>query len=135
MGLGTFFKKIGKGAVKVGKKIDNVADLPFVKEAVMMIPVVGGPLSLALHRVDQAEKMFSGPQQGPAKMRHALEMLSQDFEKFGLDNHRIGEAVSLALLLMKNEAQLMEVVGSGKTEAAEKAAAKPKPRTRGRSTS
>lgn len=113
--LGTFFKKIGKGfggaLLKAGKVIANVADVPGVTTGVMMIPVAGPWLALALRRVDQAEEAFRYVEKsGAQKMALALEGLAEDFADAGIDEKRMRAAIELALLLLKKEALFIDLM-------------------------
>ena len=125
-GFGRFFKKlgknIGKGGLKVGKVVADVADIPMVKELVAMIPVAGPGIAFAMSRVDAAEKMFTGPKSGKQKREWAMTQLAKDLRGAGVEEKRILGMIELALLLNKNEAVLMDVVkgGSEKKPAAKK---------------
>ena len=86
MGLGGFFKKIGKGAAKGavagGKVVADLDDIPGVNMAVAMIPF-GGPIAAAaMRRVNQAEEMFSNKEKsGLEKIAWASGALGADLEK------------------------------------------------------
>lgn len=146
MGLGGFFNKIGsgvkKGAIAGGKVVADVADIPGVTMGVAMIPVAGPWISLAMNRVNQAEELFSNQaKSGKQKMEWATAQAGKDFKAAGIDNHRLESALSLALLLMKNEAlfvdapELVEQIVTGKAPSRAEVpgdAPEPKPKPRSR---
>ncbi len=109
MGLGRVFMKIGKGVLKVGKIFVRVGDVPYAKDLVAIVPVVGPGLSIALKWVDKAERIYSNiPKSGKQKMAWAVQEALVELRAAGLDEKRVLGLLEVALLVYKGEAMLAE---------------------------
>lgn len=112
MGIGSVFKKIGGGALKVGKVIANLADIPFAKELVAVIPIAGPGLAIAIRYIDEAENVFSADEKsGAYKRGYALELIEKALDDLNLDSKQARALLEVALLINKKEAFLREIVG------------------------
>ena len=99
------FKKIGKGSLRVGEEIADIADIPMVKELVVIIPVVGPALGFAMKYVDEAERIWADmAKSGGEKRAYALILIEDALKEADLDSTRARGLLELAHLIQQNEA-------------------------------
>ena len=114
MGLGSVFKKIAGGVLKVGNFLADFADIPFAKELVVFIPVVGPALSIAIKYVDEAERIWSDVEKsGEEKRSYALVLIRAALSEANLDSKKSSALLELAVLLQSNEALIKTLAESG----------------------
>lgn len=113
MGFKRVFGKIGgalkDGIVGAGGLLADANDIPFANTLAGFVPIAGPILQLAMKRAQEAEFVFTGRRRGTEKMAWAVENLSGDLEKLGIREKRIRAAIEIALLLVKNEAAIVDI--------------------------
>lgn len=113
MGLRGVFKKIGGGVLRVGKFFADFADIPFAKELVVLIPVVGPALAIAIKYVDEAERVWSDvSKSGEDKRAYALVLIERALDEADLNSKKASALLELAVLLQNNEALIKTLAES-----------------------
>lgn len=120
MGIGSVFKKIGKGIAKGaltgGKVLSAIDDIPGAKTAVAMIPVAGPALAMAIEKCDLVEDVITEPGSGEKKKQWVRNKLAAELRKHGIEEKYIDDVVSVAFLVKEG----IGVVASGDVEEPEK---------------
>ncbi len=107
MGILGAFRKIGKGAIKAGKTLAKVGDVPGVTTVMTMIPVAGPVLAAAVKRANMAEKLFNSGE-GDKKRAWATHQLEKDLKRLGISDKNIIELMGLGILVARDYAGVSE---------------------------
>lgn len=103
--IGKVFKKIGRGSVTVGEKVVDIADIPMIKELVVIVPVIGPAIAIALRYVGEAEEVWSDmAKAGDMKRGYALILIEEALKEANLDSTRARGLLELAWLIQENAA-------------------------------
>lgn len=105
MGIGSVFKKIGKGVLKAGKVIDKIDDV-VPAQVLVMIPVAGPALVAAGRIIDSVDSM--GIDSYRDKQAEADHQLWKKNEMFGEDR-KAAELRAIAYLVKRGYAIVQEV--------------------------
>ncbi len=116
------FGKIGKGilmgALKTGRFLGKLSDIPGAKSVMTMVPIAGPILSTAAAISGKADKLF--PHWPGAKRKEWVKaQTAKDLRKVGHEEKYLEELVALAFLVSRQIAGVIEVQEA-------KAKAKPK---------
>ncbi len=104
------FKKIGGAFKAIGRFIVKRKDLRNILSSVaVFIPVIGGPLAIALDYVEDAEKRYPASGSGVAKMAWAVENVVVALDKAGYKEKRVKGLIEAALLILKGEAEIRKI--------------------------
>lgn len=113
-------KAIWKGLKKTGTvvaKIDDVIDeIPMLDQAMVMIPVAGPIIKLALDHIDVAQELIPGDGRGPKRRESAKALLRADMRKLGFENEFANEVIALAFLLRQGKAGIMRPTTEDESE-------------------
>lgn len=101
--IGSAFKAIGKFVVKHRETIMDLDDL------VVFIPIIGGPLSIALNLVEEAESSYPEGGNGEFKMAWVLIELKNSLAAAGFEEKRLKALIEMALLILKGEAEIRKM--------------------------
>ena len=94
-------KATGKGIARVDDVLDNI---PFAGTVIAMIPVAGPILNAALSRIDIAQELIPGADNGPERRAKAEELLRADLAAMGFTPEFVHEVVALAFLMRQGKA-------------------------------
>lgn len=103
------FRKLGGALKAIGKFIIRRETLATLKSVAIFVPVVGRPLSIALDYVEAAERKFSKPGSGIDKMAWVIENAVGALRKAGYEEKRVNGLIEMALLILKDEAEIRSV--------------------------
>lgn len=112
-----FLKKIPKGIWSGVKKLDDVGDfidknIPGGKSLLLLIPVAGPYLKLAIDEADFAERTISGPGRSGEKLSLALERLANRLKDMGedVDEDNLRGLIETAVRVKNGEAVVIEEI-------------------------